>query len=283
MNTISSPFCAIFALATVISASARAQPTTLPENLASLEGKHVIVGRLVLCEPKTFTPDLSHAGKPAIIVSFRRNDKLAHMGSMLSRLPESARSMIEDQQKGGMLSFRFEDGKVLDTCGDIGRSRIIEGIDLAPGEIVEATDQPSIATSGVAAIVTGRPQECPVSIISASSGVSFGHALADVMTTSELERRVDRAAHGGVDKHYLDIRVLNNSKKSVKAFEFAAVYANKMGDSTTSVTYISQNDKSIASGATFKSSAMDRTQISQNGAGEVKLFISRVRFDDDTS
>src|SRR5579863_7650116 len=80
----------------------------------------------------------------------------------------------------------------------------------------------------------------------------------------------------------LDVAVRNSSDKPIVAFEFAAVYSDKMGDETTSATYISQNEHAIQPGDISKASAMDRNEWSQNGAGQVTLYISRVRFNDKT-
>jgi len=104
--------------------------------------------------------------------------------------------------------------------------------------------------------------------------------LVDTLTTSELQRQIDQANHGGMDKHYLDIQVRNDSGRGVEAFEFAAVYANKMGDESTSATFVSQNNKPIRTGATYKTSAMDRELVLENGNGDVTLFVARVRFED---
>jgi len=126
-------------------------------------------------------------------------------------------------------------------------------------------------------------QECPVIVTKVTSGDGgFGHALAEGLTTSEFQRQLDTTTHGGHDKHYLDMRMRNNSSKSIAAIESVVVYANKMGDETTRDTLISQNTKPIKPGDEHKSYSMDRTERTQNGAGQVTLYISRVRFEDNT-
>jgi len=110
----------------------------------------------------------------------------------------------------------------------------------------------------------------------------FGHALAEGLTTSEFQRQLDQTAHGGHSKHYLDMRMRNNSSKPIAAIESVVVYANKMGDETMRDTLVSQNTKPIKPGEEHKSYAMDRAERTQNGTGDVILYISRVRFEDNT-
>jgi hypothetical protein len=93
---------------------------------------------------------------------------------------------------------------------------------LAPGETIAspATPRDTLAAAGPAA----RPQQCPLTVMSLSSGLSFGHALVDALTTSEFERQIDSAQNGGADKTYLDVRLRNDSQKAIKTFEYSAVY-----------------------------------------------------------
>ena len=63
-------------------APADAAPTPrLPDDLNLLVGKNVIVGRLPLCVPNSYTANLAYAGKPATVVSYTPNAALA--GEML--------------------------------------------------------------------------------------------------------------------------------------------------------------------------------------------------------
>ena len=115
-----------------------------------------------------------------------------------------------------------------------------------------------------------------------STDGGFGHALADAMTTSEFERDVDKASHGGKAKHYLDMRERNNTQKEIKAIENVVVYANVMGDESLRDTLLSQNTKPIKPGEELKSYFMDRSLQTANGNGDVTVYVQRVRFVDDT-
>jgi hypothetical protein len=256
------------------------------DDLQLLVGKRVVVGRMPLCVPKTYTANLTYAGKPATVISFVRNPALEHTN--LNRTPAGLRPMMADAKKGGNLLFRFADGTELDACGSLMFSQLSANIELAPGETITG---PAVVANGLGAtpaVGAAAPgavapvQQCPIVITKVSSGVSVGHALVDALTTSELQRQVDQTIHGGQPKHYVDMRVRNTTEKPVVAFEFSAVYSNKMGDETTSATYVSQNPHAIKPGEDSKFSAMDRDERSQNGAGDLKLYVSRVRFTDGT-
>jgi hypothetical protein len=207
-----------------------------------------VVGRLPLCLPNTYSFNLSYAGKEATVVSFKRNKTLDIVAVNMSHLPENLRVMMNDLKNGGVLSFRFVDGTILENCGNIGLIALSSNLTLASGEIVSSTtpaqtghDLNILPSSGSA-----HPQQCPMTITEASSGLSFGHSLVDAMITSEFERQLDQTIHGGAEKkHYLDIRVRNDTKTPVRAFEFAAIYVNRMGNQTTSAIYISQNTQPI--------------------------------------
>ncbi|MGN6057468.1 MAG: hypothetical protein ACTHOI_02645 [Sphingomicrobium sp.] len=254
--------------------------TPIPEDLALLQGKKVVVGRLALCVPNTFQPNLTYAGQTATVVGFKPYQMLNNVA--LTGLPPSARAMIENIRKGGTLLLQFGDGTKLDTCAPQGSNQLSPNLDLAPGETIQTVHAAPTVVAGPAAAAAAATQSCPVTVIKVSSGDSFGHVLLDAITTSEFQRQLDETTHGGVGKHYLDIQVRNDSGKPIKAFEFSAVYADKMGDESTSATFVSQNDKSIAAGALYKASAMDRALLMQNGSGEVTVYVARVRFGDDS-
>lgn len=272
-------------------ASQLGSPTPIPDDLVLLEGKKVVVGRLALCLPNTFQPNLAYAGKTAKVVRFKPNKTLD--GVNLEMMPANARAMMENMKKGGVLVLRFEDGTNLDTCAPQGSNQLSANLDLAPGETVSA---PTVAQSPIfepstvgnarrdaaATPSVSAAQSCPIAVIKVSTGVSFGHLLVDTLTTSEFQRQIDQATHGGVDKHYLDVQVRNDSGRPVKAFEFSAAYMDKMGDESTSAAFVSQNNKPIRTGAIFKTSAMDRELLIQNGTGEVAVYVARVRFEDDS-
>jgi hypothetical protein len=263
--------------------------TQIPDDLHLLVGKHVVVGRMPLCVPSTYTVNLSYAGKLASVLAFKENNSFDHLGAGLNRLPPNMRAMMEDAKKGGVLEFQFEDGTKLDTCGNLLLTQLSPNLTLAAGERITL---PAAALGALAAMQAPptpippgglvHPQLCPVVITKVTSGAGLGHALIDALTTSEFERQLDETAHEGQGKHYLDVAVRNSSDKPIVAFEFAAVYSDKMGDETTSATYVSQNEHAIQPGDISKASAMDRNEWSQNGAGQVTMYISRVRFNDKT-
>ena len=282
------------------------QSQPIPEDLNLLVGKRVVIGRLPLCVPKTFTTNLTYSGKTATVVSLKPGTMHKFSPSVMSRMTPEMREQLEDLQKGGMLLFQFEDGTQLDTCAALGPKTISPNLELAPGETIAAPANqvaaaaPSSPQSSIAAPAAGSPaaaslvsassaaasktpQECPVVVTKVTSGDGgFGHALAEGLTTSEFQRQLDQTTHGGHSKHYLDMRMRNNSSKPIAAIESVVVYANKMGDETMRDTLVSQNTKPIKPGEEHKSYAMDRAERTQNGTGDVILYISRVRFEDNT-
>jgi hypothetical protein len=279
------------------------EPQPIPDNLNLLVGKKVVIGRMPLCVPKTYNTNLTYSGKTATVVSFKPGNTPKISPSAMNRMAPNMREQLLDLQKGGILLFRFEDGSQLDTCATMGQKTLSENLELAPGEtIAAAAAQPASAASpssqGVttasapglsttsltsAATTPTTPQECPVVVTKVTSGDGgFGHALAEGLTTSEFQRQLDQTAHGGHSKHYLDMRMRNNSSKPIAAIESVVVYTDKMGDETTRDTLVSQNTKPIKPGEEHKSYSMDRSERVQNGTGNVTLYISRVRFEDNT-
>lgn len=271
-------------------ASSGRASVTIPDDLNLLVGKRVVVGRMPLCTPKTYSVNLSYAGRTAKVVSFTRNDSLDRVKGQLQSLPAPTQALMSDQMNGGLVLFEFGDGTRLDNCGNIGRSTIAAQLELAPGETIALPDKAqttfaaareqseSLPTYGAAV-----PQKCPVIVVGLSSGVSLTHMFVEALTTSEFERQVDETIHNGQTKHYLDVRVQNESEKRVSAFEFGTIYTNRMGDETTSATFVSQNPRAIKPGDVSKTSTMDRDPLAQTGSGQVKVYIGRIRFDDGSS
>lgn len=284
------PFLFIAELVVGGAAFGQAAQPKFPDDIHLLIGKHVIVGRLPLCVPNTYTPNLSYAGKPATVLSIKENPQIYKLSpEILSRIPSNFRSMMEDQAKGGTVLFQFEDGTQLDTCTLVGPNVLSQSVELAAGETItppaEKVTEAGLSTSSSPSLgssVTLPAQQCPVVVTSLSSGFSLLHSFADALTTSEFERQVDKAANGGQDKHYLDMRMRNASEKPIAGFEIVTAYANKMGDRTNSATQISQNTSDIKPGEELKTYTMDRGAQSLNGVGTVTVYISRVRFSDNT-
>ena len=80
--------------------------TQIPDNLHLLVGKHVVVGRMPLCVPSTYTANLSYAGKLAFVLSFQENNAFDHLGANLNRVPPNLRAMMEDAQKAATIPVR---------------------------------------------------------------------------------------------------------------------------------------------------------------------------------
>ena len=261
--------------------------STLPDDLRLLVGRRVNVGRLLLCVPRSYTPKLSYSGKDATVIAFTKNRQLDSVKATLAFMPANVRPMMDDLLKGGTLEFQFDDGTKLDSCADLGFAAISAQLEIAAGDtvIVPSDSHAGLSVAQPSAVETkspplNSPTQCPITITKLSSGNSFSHMLADALTTSEFQRQVDLTLHNGTDKHYLDVQTRNDSGQLVSAFEFNAVYLNAMGDESVSTAYVSRNAHPIKPGESFKTFAMDRSQLSLNGVGKVKLYISRVRFED---
>ena len=91
---------------------------------SQLVNKKVVVQRMPLCEPGTFTPNLNYAGKTGLVVSAKPSKSYKLSPSTLSRMAPGARAMLEDQQKAATVLVQFDDGKKLDTCAAIGPRKI---------------------------------------------------------------------------------------------------------------------------------------------------------------
>jgi hypothetical protein len=260
------------------------QESTLAiQDSAQLVGKQIIVHRLPLCEPGTFTVDRVHAGKQATVVSAKPTKYPPMSQAVLNRLTPEMRSMLEDQRKAATLVLQFEDGMKLDTCAPIGPKKLAENLELAPGQTLDPVAIGNPSSSLAVSSANAPPQECPVAVTKVtSSDGGFGHGLADALTTSEFERQLDKTTHGGKEKHYLDMRMQNNSSKPIRAIESVVVYANVMGDESLRDTLLSQNKNPIKPGDEHKSYFMDRSLQSANGRGDVTVYVSRVRFEDNT-
>jgi hypothetical protein len=179
----------------------------------------------------------------------------------------------------------------LDTCAAVTPRRLETYFELAPGQQIGPAQPPSVENNTAVAVsprglTTSAPiipanQECPVAVIKATStDGGFRHALADRLTKSDAERTLEKVKNGGRDPHYLDIEVRNESKDAIKAIEAFAVYTDKMGDEQVKTKVLFQNDKNIRPGGKHAGYSIDTFAQSENGKGEVTVFVNRVRFDD---
>jgi hypothetical protein len=276
------------AAAVTFATSAQAPATTqqLPADLHLLVGHRVKVGRLPLCEPGTYNANLTVGGKFATVLSFKDSSSTPALPSTVrGRMSPSALKMIDDARNSGMMLFKFDDGSQLDTCGKLLVSQLTDGLELAPGESVEipaaTAAQPEFLSKSIEPQISPN-QTCPVVVTKVVSGVSLGHLLLEALFVSRFEQELDRAAHGGQGKHYLDIGIANHSDLAIAGVEIIASYSNNMGDETASATYVSPNSDPIKSGGTFTYSAMDRRQSSSTVVGDIAVSINRVRFVDGT-
>ncbi len=61
-----------------------------------LVNKKVVVQRVALCEPGTFTTNLNYAGKTGLVISAKAGKSYKFSNSVLSRMTPEARAMLED-------------------------------------------------------------------------------------------------------------------------------------------------------------------------------------------
>jgi hypothetical protein len=254
------------------------------ESLEALVGKIVIAQRIPFCTPGTFTTVFSYAAKQAVVVSLKpSNINIPVLSpSVKRRLPPETVAMMDEQRKAMVILVRFEDGLTLDTCGPVAPSKLSTYFEILPGQMPD--NQPPAATAAMTPSVTAFPaQQCPVSVTKATStNGGFRHALADSMTKSPYERAAEKASNGGHDPHYLDVRMRNDSTQAVKAIEAFAVYTDKMGDPGARQSILSQNEKDIPAKGEYKGYAVDTAERWRNGIGEVTVYVTRVRFHDNS-
>jgi len=115
---------------------ARAQEQTI-QTLDMLIGKRVIVQRIPLCSPGTFTIVLTYAGKQATVVSLKPSRITPLSQNIMNKLPPETRAMFEDQQKGATMLVKFEDGTTLDSCGPVTPRSLADHFELVPGQTLE--------------------------------------------------------------------------------------------------------------------------------------------------
>ncbi len=156
-------------------ATGQKQPSAIQDPV-QLVGKRINVQRLPLCKPGTYTADLAHAGKDAIVLSAKPAEAPAVPPSVLDRLTPYARDIILDQQKAALLLLQFEDGTKLDSCAAIGPRRLGDYIEVLPGQapnspaerentaptsvvIRNPTPKEELSDSEVNAALTGRGKD----------------------------------------------------------------------------------------------------------------------------
>ena len=134
------------------------------QDLNVLVGKQVIVQRIPLCQPGTYTTVLTYSGKQATVVSLKPF-KLPYPISqgVLDKMQPAARAMIQDQMKAATLLLQFDDGTKLDTCAPVGPSKFSDSFELAPGQTLPPSS-PSVATAP-----TSSPTPAPTPNVAATA------------------------------------------------------------------------------------------------------------------
>jgi hypothetical protein len=238
-------------------------------DLKLLMGKSVVAQRIPLFQPGTFNNiPLSYAGQHAIVIGVKLAAGIPISKSLIARMKPDQRATLLDMQNRATITVQFEDGTKADTGGGILPSQLGNYFELAPGQALEtikstAVDKGTVANAGV--------QTCPVRILKvSSSGGSFGLTLM---------RSLENKPMNG---HYLETQWLNESGKEIKAIESGTEYIDVMGDRSVGSLLVSQNSKPIKPGETHRGYSEDVIDRLVNGKGEVTVWVSRIRFIDDT-
>lgn len=283
--------CLIASLSLVVSCQAQGQLT----DLKSLIGRKAVAQRMPFYQPGTFqTIPNTYAGQTVTIIDAKPSAMFASIPKLTARqmasLPPQSRENIENVRNAAVLVVQFADGTKADTGSmPVMASTLPSYLEViadpqgSSGPVVVApVAAPAMNPSSGSAIALTK-QECPVVVTKASStNGGFGHAFADSLTKSEFERAVEKANNGGNDPHYLDVRMHNGSDKPIRAIEAFAVYSNSMGDEGERTSLLTQNNKGIKPGGEYKCYAVDTSVRSANGIGDVRVFVARIRFEDDT-
>jgi hypothetical protein len=137
----------VFVMVVIVAIACFGQEESSIQDFNVLVGKQVIVQRIPLCQPGTYTTVLTYSGKQATVVSLKPF-KLPYPISqaVLDKMQPAARAMIQDQMKAATLLLQFDDGTKLDTCAPIGPSKFSDSFELAPGQTLPPSS-PSVATA----------------------------------------------------------------------------------------------------------------------------------------
>jgi hypothetical protein len=124
-----------------------AVPVPVPKpaiNLAQLVGKRVKALRMPLCQPSTYTTDITYAGKEAKVLSAVKQTMIPPFSpTTLSRLQPEMRALLEDSYAAVTLLLQFDDGTKLDSCAPIGPSKIENYVELL--SVPDQTPAPEVA------------------------------------------------------------------------------------------------------------------------------------------
>jgi hypothetical protein len=139
------------------------------QDLNQLVSKQVIVQRIPLCLPGTYTTVLAYAGKQAKVISLKRSNMPHLSEQIMSRMTPEARSMIEDAQKAATILVEFEDGAKLDSCVPVGPNRLPDYFELAPGQNLEPASQVASTVSSTPSSSTTLPTKPSTQSVSVPS------------------------------------------------------------------------------------------------------------------
>jgi hypothetical protein len=119
------------AVAPQTTAAVASAPQPAATDLTQLAGKRVKVLRIPLCEPGTYTANLTYAGKQATVLSAKKSTAMVPLSSrILDKMPPESRAMLDDLYASATLLLRFDDGVELDTCAPIGPRRFNDSMEV---------------------------------------------------------------------------------------------------------------------------------------------------------
>jgi hypothetical protein len=163
------------------------------QDLNLFVGKQVVVQRIPLCQPGTYTAVLTYSGKQAAVVSLKPL-KLPYPISQaaLDKMKPELRAMMEDELKAATILLQFEDGTQLDTCAPIGPSKFAESFELAPGQTLQNSPTPATASA----------TPIPAAVTPAPTATTNPRQAEDVLSDDEV-----KLALGGKGKdHWVQIQ-----------------------------------------------------------------------------
>jgi len=132
------------------------------QDLKLLIGKQVVVQRMPMCQPGTYTVVLAYAGKQAQVLSLKPYNMTRLPETTLNRMAPAARAMIEDAQKSATILVQFEDGTQLDSCAPVSPSKLADWFELVPGQTLETAP----ATPGSSATTPANPSTQSINSLS---------------------------------------------------------------------------------------------------------------------
>ena len=182
----------IVVLMVVVAAVGQEQQPPI-QDLNLLIGKEVIVQRVPLCPPGTYTHVLAYAGKQARVVSLKPLHLAALPQSAMNRLPPETRATLEDYRKSATILVQFEDQTQLDTCTAVPPSRLQDYFELVPGQILQSNSPapPPASAPAAATVATSAPMAVANSIPGARPDVLSDEEVKMALTGKGKEHAVE--------------------------------------------------------------------------------------------